>query len=41
MTREVHDLTGIIQDASIPKLEEHDEQIADLQEAVGLKPRRQ
>jgi hypothetical protein len=39
ISREVHDITDNIRDALIPKLAEHDDQIAELQEAAGLNPR--
>jgi hypothetical protein len=41
ISREANDLASIMRDVIIPKVEQHDTDIADLQEAVGLKPRRQ
>jgi predicted nucleic acid-binding Zn-ribbon protein len=37
---EVDDITGLIRDVIIPKLEQHDEQIAQLQEKIGIEPHR-
>ena len=35
---EVNDITELIRDIIIPKLEQHDEQITQLQEIAGIKP---
>jgi hypothetical protein len=39
ISREANDLASIMRDVIIPKIEQHDTDIADLREAVGLKPR--
>jgi hypothetical protein len=35
---EANDLADIIRDGIFPKLDQHDEQIAELQEKTGIKP---
>jgi predicted nuclease with TOPRIM domain len=40
ISREAKDLAAIFTDGVFPKLAEHDEQIAELQEEIGLKPRK-
>jgi gas vesicle protein len=39
ISREAKDLAEIITEGVFPKLAEHDEQIAELQEEIGIKPR--
>lgn len=40
INREAQDIVSILSDVVISKLEQHDEQIAELQEEAGLKPRK-
>jgi hypothetical protein len=40
ISREATDLAELIRDEVFPKLTQHAEQIAELQEEVGLKPRK-
>jgi hypothetical protein len=39
ISRESHDISEIIRDAIIPKLDQHDEEIEQLQKAVGIRPK--
>ncbi len=40
ITREAQDIVSILSDVIVPKLQEHDDQIAELQEEAGIKPRK-